>query len=629
MEMPKINLYDWFSSDTSTNHIKNLSENKLLNITNEINSLLDDKIDDSFNNFNIQLPQLVVVGTQSSGKSSVLNTIITMDILPTGKNMVTRTPLDIRLHKIKSNIKSYVQVDSFDKINITVPIPTNDEISKIRDQIIEKTKIIAGDKTNIGSTPIIIDIYSPFVPNLSLIDLPGLTMVACIDKGQPENIKELIEDLVVRYITKDNSIVLAVMQARTDLETDLGLALIKKHNVTTRSIGIITKPDLINDDNNVGDYLKGNISKSLVMGYGYHVVKNRSLGESDITIPKYLTIEDNYFKSHSEYKKNVYRNNVGMNNLSLNLNKILIESIKDKMPKALEELNNIEIKVMSKLEAIGDNVPNNKEGQMLFMNKYVSSFYYKVLDSINSKSMTINTGKLIKDEFINFRNVIYDIEPFKEDIYSKAYFENIMSNFEGNHMSFSIPPIQILEACLSDSNIRPLMLLHKPSIELVDNICTCLESLVSSISSYDEMMKYSLLASNIVSCITDYILRLKVIVKGKILDKIKDEESYIWTEDDRFKKNLLKGDNKDIKEIVDMLNLYYDSIKYIVGHDVPKIIMNNLVSEIEKSLLSYLIQNIVKEDKLELLKEDKEIDKQRKYYNGLYDKICNIKSNLN
>ena len=154
------------------------------------------------------------MGTQSSGKSSVLNSIMSMDILPTGKNMVTRTPLDIRLHKLNTpsntlSTEGWVQLGSSSgytasideqdiptKIPITVPIPTQKEIETIREYIYQKTVELAGEGMNISSQPIILKIYSPYVPNLSLIDLPGLTMVAQTDKGQPLDIKDKIEKIL-------------------------------------------------------------------------------------------------------------------------------------------------------------------------------------------------------------------------------------------------------------------------------------------------------------------------------------------------------------------------------------------------------------------------------------------------
>lgn len=41
----------------------------------------------------LDLPQIAVVGSQSSGKSSVLEALVGRDFLPRGSNIVTRRPL--------------------------------------------------------------------------------------------------------------------------------------------------------------------------------------------------------------------------------------------------------------------------------------------------------------------------------------------------------------------------------------------------------------------------------------------------------------------------------------------------------------------------------------------------------
>ena len=76
-------LYSSISDYLQTGQDNILQNKKLIDIANKLSSL--------YSNKSIKIPQLVVVGTQSAGKSSVLNGILSMDILPTGKNMVTRS----------------------------------------------------------------------------------------------------------------------------------------------------------------------------------------------------------------------------------------------------------------------------------------------------------------------------------------------------------------------------------------------------------------------------------------------------------------------------------------------------------------------------------------------------------
>jgi dynamin 1-like protein len=656
------NLYSWFYKNQDMNCVKQLSDNQILEVADNINSifsettLVDSKPE-------LTLPKLAVVGTQSSGKSSVLNSIMSMDILPTGQNMVTRTPLDIRLHKLeKGNNEGWVEFGTYSdmgsiesingssdsndsngsfwetniKIPIQIPTPTDSEIKQIRDFISKKTDEIAGTGMDISTTPIILNIYSPYVPNLSLTDLPGLTMVACTDKGQPADIKDKIEHLVSTYIKQPRTIIIAVMQSRSDLETDIGLALIKKHDLSgKRTIGVLTKPDLMNYETHVGEYLTNNISKNLMLSYGYYVVKNRSGKDmNNMNIMDGLQAEDTYFKNHKEYNKIIYKDRIGTPNLSNNLSKVLIESITEMIPSVITEISALDMKISKKLEQMGQHLPDSRDGKISVLNRYASNFYYQFVDSVESRGTTLNTGKQIKDTLLNYKENLHKIRPFTNTkTYSDEYFKHVVSSFEGNHMSFHIPPIQILEACMVDEKLRPVMTLKDVSVQTVDVICDILIDLIRGIMQQDEFSQYPPLSSHIKNVMVDDIISpLKVKAKQEIIDSLKLEEDYIWTDSEEFRAILAETSKKssfDSNSIRIMLEGYFTSVKHIVGHNVPKIIMSNIIREIEKMLLSYLFQNIVTDDKIPLLKEDNEIEKQRLYYMDLKNKITSVKSMIN
>jgi dynamin 1-like protein len=644
--MDKVNLnsvYTWFSGDKNTSGIKQLSDNQILHIANDINGL--------FSETNLvetkpelSLPKLVVIGTQSSGKSSVLNSIMAMDILPTGKNMVTRTPLDIRLHKLDSNDykDGWVEFGNYTqdgwiiekKVSIQSPIPTDNEIKTIRNFISKKTVEVAGEGMNISHTPIIINIYSPTVPNLSLVDLPGLTMLACLDKGQPPDIKERIEELVISYIKQEKTIVLAVMQARSDLETDIGLALIKKHDMlgSNRIVGVLTKPDLMNHETHIGEYLTNNISKNLMLTYGYYVVKNRGGDQIKVDILKGIELEKEYFTTHSEYKKSIYKDRIGTYNLTHNLSKILITSLTETLPFVMSELALLENKLNSKLENMGYEIPESKEGKLTFMNKYVSNFYYKFMDSVESRGNILNTGKLIKDTFVTFREDLYEIKPFHNSkVYNDDYFKNVISSFEGNHMSFHIPPIQILESCMTDPRHKPIYSLQSKSLKCTDLICELLINLIRNITMEEEFNQFPQLASYVMTSIIDEIIsKAKENTKYQINKVLEYENDYVWTDDKKFLDVLEKMTTSkyETKDIIEFLEGYFSSVKNIVSHMIPKIIMTGIVRDVEKSSLSFLLHHVVKDDKIHLLKQDEEVEKQRMYYTDLRNRVLTIKKNF-
>eukprot|EP00962_Isochrysis_galbana_P039542 scaffold14188_cov70-Isochrysis_galbana.AAC.1 len=79
---------------------------------------------------------------------------------------------------------------------------------QIRACIEAQTEARAGSRKAVSSSPINVRYFSPNVPNLSLVDLPGLTMTALTDHGQPKDIKQQIRDMISAYIRPERTIIL-------------------------------------------------------------------------------------------------------------------------------------------------------------------------------------------------------------------------------------------------------------------------------------------------------------------------------------------------------------------------------------------------------------------------------------
>lgn len=638
-------LYSWLKPEKESPSLKQLLDNQILTIANEINGLFANIDVPGVEHRELTLPRIVVVGGQSSGKSSVLNSIITIDILPVGGDIVTRTPLDIRMHKLEAGKESSVEFGTYGdhgwlldkKFPISTPTPADVEAKAIRDYIGLKTIEIAGRDMQISAQPIIIQIYSPHVPNLSLVDLPGLIMVACTDRGQAEDAKDQIEALITKYVDQPNTISLLIMQARQDLETDIGMGLVKRitrHDDSRKIIGVITKPDLMNTDTHVGKYLIGTISRNLMLSCGYYVVKNRNNKEIQTTnSAQGIELEFQYFAGHPEYNKPIYRDHVGTRVLSHHLNKILVSAIAEALPGVMTEVAALDTTVNDKLLTLGHSIPNDKAGKLSVLNKYVSSFNYSFLDAIESRGITkttINAGKILKDTFTHYKEDIHKIDPFTNTTtYDSQYFSNIITSFEGNHMSHHIPPVQILEACMMDEHQQPIMAIKHRSMVCVDDICEHSIHLIRSILQMEEHSHYPLLVGAIISSLTDDIIApLKAQAKTTIHGFLQNECDYIWTDDPQFMITLASiTQEHDLtpETIRPFLSTYYRSIKNIVCHMVPKIIMSTIIREMQKGVLPYLLRHVVTEERFSLLKEDEEVEKQRAHYRDIHERISVIK----
>lgn len=183
----------------------------------------------------LTLPSIVVIGSQSSGKSSVLEAIVGHEFLPKGSNMVTRRPIELTLVNSPDAKAEYGEFPTLGLGKIT-------DFSQIQRTLTDLNLAVPVEKC-VSDDPIQLSIYSPNVPDLSLIDLPGYIQV--VGEDQPAELKQKISDLCDRYIQPPN-VILAISAADVDLANSTALRASRRVDPRgERTIGVITKMDLV------------------------------------------------------------------------------------------------------------------------------------------------------------------------------------------------------------------------------------------------------------------------------------------------------------------------------------------------------------------------------------------------
>ena len=282
------------------------------------------KLQDAFSTLGyspLSLPQIAVVGGQSAGKSSVLENVVGADFLPRGSGICTRRPLVLQLQHVASLKQPY-------GVFLHKPDVKFSNFDNIRTEIEKETDAMTGTNKGISDVPINLKIYSPTVTNLTLIDLPGITKVPVGD--QPDNIEQVIENMVLRYIKDPNCIILAVHPAPQDLANSQALSTARKVDPKgQRTVGVLTKLDLMPEGTDVGKVLEG---KFLPLKLGYIAVVNRS--QKDIDSYKKITEqwkkENEYFAGHPTYRR--FKSKCGTPFLTKTLSKLLASHIRSKLP---------------------------------------------------------------------------------------------------------------------------------------------------------------------------------------------------------------------------------------------------------------------------------------------------------
>lgn len=183
----------------------------------------------------LTLPSIVVVGSQSSGKSSVLEAIVGHEFLPKGSNMVTRRPIELTLVNTPDAKAEYGEFPALGLGKITDFLQIQKTLTDLN--------LAVPEKECVSDDPIQLRIYSPRIPDLSLIDLPGYIQVSGYD--QPTELKARIAELCDKYLKAPN-IILAISAADVDLANSTSLRASRRIDPRgERTIGVVTKMDLV------------------------------------------------------------------------------------------------------------------------------------------------------------------------------------------------------------------------------------------------------------------------------------------------------------------------------------------------------------------------------------------------
>ena len=154
-----------------------------------------------------------------SGKSSVLEALSGIPLPRGGQHMTTKCPLELRMRHGPTWHASLVSDGRTIQENIASP----DEIGPL---ILREQNRLTGNRDQISKQCLVLKIEAPWLPNLTLIDLPGIIQVA--SKQQDSASVNLIEELIDEYAGSPWAIILAIIQASNDIETSAAIKYAKQ-----------------------------------------------------------------------------------------------------------------------------------------------------------------------------------------------------------------------------------------------------------------------------------------------------------------------------------------------------------------------------------------------------------------
>lgn len=249
----------------------------------------------------VDLPEIIVCGDQSAGKSSVLEAISGMTF-PTKDNLCTRFPTELVLRRAPN-----VSVVTSITPDPEGPSEIRERLSKFRVEtdaenldlgtVVEKAREemgLSGGK-NFSTDILRVELSGPDQPHLTLVDLPGLFRAG--NKEQSAADGAIVRKMARDYMARPRSIILAVVSAKSDFAlqevTDLTRNLDPEG---TRTLGVITKPDTLDagSESEVA-YVTLAQNKDVVFRLGWHVLKNRNYDMRDATSAERDASETEFF----------------------------------------------------------------------------------------------------------------------------------------------------------------------------------------------------------------------------------------------------------------------------------------------------------------------------------------------
>ncbi|XP_041652480.1 dynamin-1-like protein isoform X2 [Cheilinus undulatus] len=497
------------------------------------------KLQDVFNTVGadiIQLPQIVVVGTQSSGKSSVLESLVGRDILPRGTGIVTRRPLilqlvhidseDRRKTKSKRNGRFYrgIEGDEWGKFLHTKNKIFTD-FEQIRQEIESETERVSGTNKGISDDPIHLKVFSPHVVNLTLVDLPGITKVPVGD--QPKDIELQIKDLIIKYISNPNSIILAVTAANTDMATSEALKVAREVDPDgRRTLAVITKLDLMDAGTDAMDVLMGRV---IPVKLGIIGVVNRS--QLDINQRKLVSdsIRDEYAFLQKKYPSLANRN--GTKYLARTLNRLLMHHIRDCLPELKTRINVLAAQYQSLLNSYGEPVEDKSATLLQLITKFAAEY----CNTIEGTAKYIETAELCGGARIcyifheTFGRTLESVDPLGG--LTTIDVLTAIRNATGPRPALFVPEVSF-ELLVK----RQVKRLEEPSLRCVELVHEEMQRIIQHCSNYStqELLRFPKLHDAIVEVVTSLLRKRLPVTNEMVHNLVAIELAYINTKHPDF-----------------------------------------------------------------------------------------------
>ncbi|XP_012685893.2 dynamin-1-like protein isoform X2 [Clupea harengus] len=477
----------------------------------------------------IQLPQIVVVGSQSSGKSSVLESLVGRDFLPRGTGIVTRRPLVLQLVHVppleeRRSQDNGIKAEEWGTF-LHCKNQIFDDFSEIRKEIELETDRGSGDDKGISPEAIYLKIYSPNVLNLTLVDLPGITKVPVGD--QPEDIEAQVQEMIVSFISNPNSIILCVSPANSDLATSDALKLAREVDTDgRRTLLVVSKLDLMDAGTDALEVLLGRV---IPVRLGIVGVVNRS--QHDLNTNKSMAdcAKDEHAFLQRHYPSLASR--CGTRYLARTLSRLLMHHIRDCLPELKRRVTVLSSQYQARLSDYGQPVEDHSATLLQIVTKFASDY----CNTIEGTARYIQTTELCGGARIcyifheTFGRTLQSIDPLGG--LTDLDVLTAIRNATGPRPALFVPEISF--ELLVKKQIKRL---EEPSLRCVELVHEEMQRIIQHCSSFStqELLRFPKLHDSIVEVVTGLLRKRLPITNEMVHNLVAIELAYINTKHPDF-----------------------------------------------------------------------------------------------
>lgn len=304
----------------------------------------------------LSLPQIVVVGNQSSGKSSVLEAISGLTF-PTNEGLCTQFATEVVLRRSKTT-RTTISIKSANDarkqaIEDFAEKWKNADLEQLA-VMVEEAKSIMGlsDQSRFSEDVLKLEVCGPNQDHLTLVDLPGLFQNTEINQSPRD--RDIVHKLVTSYVAQPRTVVLAILSCGSDYQVQGILELLKGIDKSgERTLGVVTMPDMLKEGTpNITAFKALIDNRKWPLRLGWHVLRNPDFIERQDSKCDRVQIEKTFFEQPSW--STVPANNRGASALRRRLSEMLKVHISKELPDILEDISKAIKKCEAEKDRLGD-----------------------------------------------------------------------------------------------------------------------------------------------------------------------------------------------------------------------------------------------------------------------------------